>query len=125
MNLFRVHSSRLASLVRHGFELASESTSRARFVVYTPRLAHLPPGELRIHPAIKNLYFSCGTPSASKGSCAKAKALSRALYDGNSIEDLRGSTMVAITLESLTIKAPCHNCASVLAELGVRGLTRK
>jgi hypothetical protein len=79
-----------------------------------------------LHPDINDLYRSlaCGD-IGTRGKCAEAKALSRALYDGNSIEDLRGSTMIAITLESLTIKAPCRNCAPVLAELGVRGLTRK
>jgi hypothetical protein len=83
----------------------------------------------KIHPEIRDLYKICGDVlSPTNGQCAEAKALSRALYDGNTIDDLRGAVSSAVVItgnrsrsDFLRPIAACEgNCQPVLTFLGIR-----
>ncbi|NJK44562.1 MAG: hypothetical protein HC933_09995 [Pleurocapsa sp. SU_196_0] len=90
----------------------------------------------RIHPDIKDLYQKLGVVDCegrlakTNALCAEAKALTRMLYDGHTLQDLKGSISVAVSIDKkasgyLDIKEACvRNCQPVLGFLEMVYLER-
>jgi hypothetical protein len=104
-----------------------------------PQVAGVPlTGELieRIHPDIRELYRRLGVRDCNGNLaptnpfCAEAKALTRMLYDGHSLEDLKGSVSAAVNITEtsgnyLGLQFACkENCQPVLKELGMTYLVK-
>jgi hypothetical protein len=104
-----------------------------------PQFAGVPlTGELieRIHPDIRELYRRLGVRDcagkleATNALCAEAKALTRMLYDGNTLADLKDSVSVAVNITEgkgnyLDLQFACkNNCQPVLKELGIPYLVK-
>jgi hypothetical protein len=63
--------------------------------------------------------------AGSNALCAEAKALTRMLYDGNTLADLRGSVSAAVNIDRdkgnyMKLQFACkENCQPVFKELGI------
>lgn len=81
-----------------------------------------------VRQEIMDLYQNNPCKDGFAGGCGEARAMSRALDAGYSLEDLRGGTMVSVYSRKnssndkhLQISPPCtNNCQIVLPQLGIR-----
>ena len=75
-----------------------------------------------LHPTVARIYGEIPDVyrSVNSGGCAEADALSKALYTGMTLEDLRGAESQAVITRTRALVPPCQSCLQVLRRLRIR-----